>query len=473
MFLFPLCVHMDPLLRPEFLLLLLEQGERSLEDHTGLFLMLANTTSYPDDVRRWSSRGFRRLCGVDSGEKWIAPHCLPWGWSRQIHSRPRAQPTISPRCGAPARAHRWRRAISRCDQWASAKPSDWAEDRPGSWAQPVRPGARAGDSAHHEGASRGRCERGMELCPLHRGWGWADETSGAAGQWGGVRSSSARSSNVPSSARSSKMPSSARSSKMPAFPPAPASSTAVVWQPPRSPSSPYLYGASPVGLPYSSVAGAGVSLTSASSLWGPDSASARRPSGFTSAPSSLASTVIHRSSSSTGLPRPSGSALVRRRPAIASGLLSSGCASSLRPTGSVGLLPPFSSTWVLSRSCSAADLRSSAFALVARALGSTLAPRILGIPLARWLSVSASGSSTTCSATFGRPPGVGGHHSSMAPPSVGSTVGHHHGCGLGPARLLLLRIPPVSSLAPPSFVTSLVSVSRPPPGCPSSSWAAS
>ncbi len=50
MFLFPLCVHMDPLLRPEFLLLLLEQGERSLEDHTGLFLMLANTTSYPDDA---------------------------------------------------------------------------------------------------------------------------------------------------------------------------------------------------------------------------------------------------------------------------------------------------------------------------------------------------------------------------------------------------------------------------------------
>ncbi len=41
---------MDPLLRPEFLLLLLEQGERSLEDHTGLFLMLANTTSYPDDA---------------------------------------------------------------------------------------------------------------------------------------------------------------------------------------------------------------------------------------------------------------------------------------------------------------------------------------------------------------------------------------------------------------------------------------
>ncbi len=41
---------MDPLLCPEFLLLLLEQGERSLEDHTRLFLLFAHTTSYPDDV---------------------------------------------------------------------------------------------------------------------------------------------------------------------------------------------------------------------------------------------------------------------------------------------------------------------------------------------------------------------------------------------------------------------------------------
>ncbi len=31
--------------------------------------------------------------------------------------------------------------------------SDWAEDYLGSWAQPVRPGARAGDRVHHEGAS--------------------------------------------------------------------------------------------------------------------------------------------------------------------------------------------------------------------------------------------------------------------------------------------------------------------------------
>ncbi len=75
-FSFRLCSLMDPLLRPEFLLLLLEQGKRSLEDHTRLFLVLAHTTSYTDDVLcsfydaslntvsvvvwRWSLRGFCR-----------------------------------------------------------------------------------------------------------------------------------------------------------------------------------------------------------------------------------------------------------------------------------------------------------------------------------------------------------------------------------------------------------------------------
>ncbi len=42
------CFPMDPFFRPKFLLLLLEQGDKSLEDHTRLFLMLANATCYPD-----------------------------------------------------------------------------------------------------------------------------------------------------------------------------------------------------------------------------------------------------------------------------------------------------------------------------------------------------------------------------------------------------------------------------------------
>ncbi|KAI2651793.1 Protein FixA [Labeo rohita] len=102
-----------------------------------------------------------------------------------------------------------------------------------------------------------------------------------------------------------------------------------------------------------------------------DSTSASRPRRSTSATSSLASTITRRSTSSTGLPHPSGST-------IASGLHSSGFTLLLCSTGSSLLpAPPWSS--VISAS-------------VARALGFTLAPWILGIPLARWLSVSASSS---------------------------------------------------------------------------------
>ncbi len=72
--------------------------------------------------------------------------------------------------------------------------------------------------------------------------------------------------------------------------------------------------------------------------------------------------------------------------------------------------------------------------------------------------------------------GVVSPSSTMAPRSVCSTVGRHHGCGLGPAWLLLLQVPPVSVLAPtvsslasPSVITTLDSVSRPPPGHPATS----
>ncbi len=70
----------------------------------------------------------------------------------------------------------------------------------------VRSGARAGDSAHHEEASYGRCERGVDLHPLHRGWGRADCTSGAAifgggsdrlGHWSGDRTAPSLHSVIP------------------------------------------------------------------------------------------------------------------------------------------------------------------------------------------------------------------------------------------------------------------------------------
>lgn len=49
MFSFDSVVSIDPLLRSEFLLLLLRQGDRSLKDHTRLFWLLASTTRYLDD----------------------------------------------------------------------------------------------------------------------------------------------------------------------------------------------------------------------------------------------------------------------------------------------------------------------------------------------------------------------------------------------------------------------------------------
>ncbi|KAL0150803.1 hypothetical protein M9458_053885 [Cirrhinus mrigala] len=154
-------------------------------------------------------------------------------------------------------------------------------------------------------------------------------------------------------------------------------------------------------------------------------------------------------SESTGLPHPSSSTLVARRPAIASGLHSSSCVLSLHPTGFIGLLPPSGSASDLCRSGSAMELRISAS--VARALGSALALRILSVSQDHRLSVSASGSTTTCSASNGRPPRVVSPSSTMAPPSVSPTVDHHLGCGLGFAWLLLLWVPSVSSLTPPSI----------------------
>ncbi|KAL0149098.1 hypothetical protein M9458_055530 [Cirrhinus mrigala] len=207
------------------------------------------------------------------------------------------------------------------------------------------------------------------------------------------------------------------------------------------------------GLPISIGVMAGGSLIFAFSLGVLDSISALRPCGSTPALSSLVSTVARRSNSSTGLHRPFGSAPVCHHPTIVSGFYSSGCASSLHPTGSVELLHPSGTASVLCRSGSAVDLR---------------------------ISVSALGSTTTCSASVGRPHGVASLSSTMAPPSIGSTVGFHHGCGLGFTWLLLLQPLPVTSLASPSVITSmdysattLDSIFCPPLGSPSSAEAPS
>ncbi|KAL0187879.1 hypothetical protein M9458_014978, partial [Cirrhinus mrigala] len=126
------------------------------------------------------------------------------------------------------------------------------------------------------------------------------------------------------------------------------------------------------------------------------------------------------------------------------------------PSGSVRLLYLFGSTFVLCRSGSTADSLIHVSSSVAGAIDSTSALRILLVTVAHQLSISASASSTTCSTVIGQTPGVVTPFSSMAPPSVGSTVGRHHGCGLGPVWLLLLQVPAVISLAPPSIWFTLV-----------------
>ncbi|XDV34519.1 hypothetical protein PO909_004673, partial [Leuciscus waleckii] len=83
------------------------------------------------------------------------------------------------------------------------------------------------------------------------------------------------------------------------------------------------------GLPVSSSIVVGGSPISASGLRDQDSTSARLPISFTLAPTFLISIVAHQSTSSARLPCPSGFTLIIRRPALASGLHSSGFASSL------------------------------------------------------------------------------------------------------------------------------------------------
>ncbi|KAI2645827.1 tRNA modification GTPase MnmE [Labeo rohita] len=158
------------------------------------------------------------------------------------------------------------------------------------------------------------------------------------------------------------------------------------------------------------------------------------------APSRLSapSIVARRSTSSTIPPAPPWSVVVPPSPQDSTPLAA--------PRRSV---PPAPSASVCCCSGSAVALRI--FASVARALGSALALLILGVALDLRLFVSGS----TFSAAVGPPPGVVSHSSTMAPPSVGSTVDYHRGCDLGLTWLLLLRVPSVSYLAQLSVVTTL------------------
>ncbi|KAI2662375.1 Nuclear factor of activated T-cells, cytoplasmic 3 [Labeo rohita] len=148
------------------------------------------------------------------------------------------------------------------------------------------------------------------------------------------------------------------------------------------------------------------------------------------APSSFLSAVASQSTSSTGLPLPSGSALVSHGPSATSRLHCTSFTLSLCPSGSVGLLVPSSSTLVLCHSGFTAAFWIPTCASVALTISSTLALRIFSITLALQLFISALGFITTGSATYSRLPGVVSPFSTMASPSIGSTRGRLPGWAL-------------------------------------------
>ncbi len=109
-----------PLLHPEYLLLLLEQGEKSLEGHTRLLLVLTSLTTYLDDALcAFYDASLNIACRAPSSEDGpranfaaFVEWTLAWkrlsvprlftGESHQFHFRPSAQLNMSPLHGAHA-----------------------------------------------------------------------------------------------------------------------------------------------------------------------------------------------------------------------------------------------------------------------------------------------------------------------------------------------------------------------------------
>ncbi|KAL0203603.1 hypothetical protein M9458_001621, partial [Cirrhinus mrigala] len=224
--------------------------------------------------------------------------------------------------------------------------------------------------------------------------------------------------------------------QMPTLPHTPASSSAaVICQPLHSPSVLHLCRGFVAGLPASIAIQLGGPVDPMAPPW------------------PIAPSMVQQSTGSTGLPCPSSSTLVWCRTSYSLGLHSSAFALSLRPSDSaIPPAPPWSSDAPGSTTLS----QIHGLVSVASATCSALVLRILPVTLDLWLSVSASGSSATCSATVSWPPGVVSPASSMVPPSFGSNVGRHYGCGLGHIWLLLLQVSPVISLTPPSIWFALV-----------------
>ncbi len=197
----------------------------------------------------------------------------------------------------------------------------------------------------------------------------------------------------------------------------------------------------------------------------PDSASARRPSGSTLAPSSLVSTVAHQSTSSTRLPRPSGSTLVGHQPALSSGLHSSDFTSSLVPLAPLGSSLPLTP---LRPSGSPPEPRSPEPSALPWPSGSSPSPWPCGTPSPPWAPLPPAPQLSVTS--WCRQPLL--HHgSSFRPLHRGLPSWLLSGSYLTPAPSTVCTslVSSVSSLAPSTVISTLDSVSRPPAGCLSSS----
>ncbi len=171
---------------PAVLVLLLEQGDRSLEDHTEDFVFLTNLTHYLDSClclfyQARLNTSTRAQLSRDGPRESLAAFVDTVDIADDDTS-PTPDPEPSPPSPRFAERQPEPTADGELEPIATHEPrrSDWAEDFPGARASStVRPGARAGYIARDGGCYSGAWGCWGKPCPLHRRWGCA-----VVGLWG-------------------------------------------------------------------------------------------------------------------------------------------------------------------------------------------------------------------------------------------------------------------------------------------------
>ncbi|ROL03959.1 hypothetical protein DPX16_23394 [Anabarilius grahami] len=225
------------------------------------------------------------------------------------------------------------------------------------------------------------------------------------------------------------------SSKSPAFPLVPpiSKSSSSVIVPPSFPLPPPLASFSPSSSPLLTPLGP-LSLQLHLGTWIPCLCLGPPSSSLTSAHRQVGSTWDRRPYGTSGLPQPSGSALVNHHSACETDFRVFSCASSLHPFGSIGLRLLSSSALVLSPTGFTSVLQRPGFTSAVCHHGSVL-PCLC-------VSSALPGSPTLLA------PSLAVGHLTLAPPIIGSAMDLCPGCAWG-----LPQSPPIifSTLAPPSL----------------------